>query len=172
MNKTASQKTPLIASFLILLFTAGLFYHLHRKIGENNVLAKENNAKWQEEIRLLGEARLLSRGIEQVKGDASELERHFIKNPDLVPFLDTIEGLAPYAGVTAETRSVELSADKLSLMAGLQAEGSFEAVYKFIRLLENSPYELEFISLDINKVPGQPATWEMQALIKLISFTP
>ena len=37
----------------------------------------------------------------------------------------------------------------------IKASGSFEALYKFLTLLENSPYELDFISMDIQKLGGE-----------------
>jgi len=80
------------------------------------------------------------------------LETHFIKSSDVVPFLNTIEALGPAVGASAEIDSVDTSPDGASLIVELQASGSFGAVYKFLTLLENSPYELNFLSMDIHTI--------------------
>jgi len=97
-----------------------------------------------------------------------------------VPFLDAIEKLAEKVAVKAEVSFVEVAGDNLSLIVEMKASGSFENVYRFITLLENSPYNLEFVSANIQnanaltasadknkKVPEWAATFQM----KLLSFT-
>ncbi|KKS24035.1 MAG: hypothetical protein UU82_C0013G0003 [Candidatus Nomurabacteria bacterium GW2011_GWC2_41_8] len=108
------------------------------------------------------------------------LETHFAKSSDVVPFLDTIEKLALEVGTKAEVNSVDILTDNTGLIVGLKASGSFEAIYKFLTLLENSPYELDFPSIDMHKlaVSGvsdeniQNLKWEATFRIQLLSFVP
>jgi hypothetical protein len=66
------------------------------------------------------------------------------------------------------------------LLVGVKVAGVFEAVYKFLTLLENSPYEIEFLSMDIHKtlvtdVAGKSvggSTWEAILKIRLLTFIP
>jgi hypothetical protein len=58
-----------------------------------------------------------------------------------------------------------------------QTSGSFEAIYKFLNLLENSPYELDFLSMDMHKMApdvvvkgAQNLKWEAVFKIKLLTF--
>ena len=92
-------------------------------------------------------------------------------------FLDTIEGLAPRAGVEAEVTSVDPPGDSAGLRIGIKASGTFTGVYKFLTLLENSPYELEFIGVDIKRETKTDANksvaipkWNAVFKIKLLSF--
>jgi len=121
-------------------------------------------AKWSEEAGRRNETNSLNVLLEKVAPSMAILQTHFAKSSDVVPFLDTIEKLAPKVGATAAVDSVIASSDNTGLVVGLKASGSFEAVYKFLTLLENSPYELDFISMDIQKVDKK---WEAVFKIQL-----
>jgi hypothetical protein len=108
------------------------------------------------------------------------LETHFAKNSDIVSFLDTIEKLAPTVEAKAQVNSVNTSADNSRLLVGLKASGNFEAIYKFLTLLENSSYELDFLSMDLHKIASldninksaADSKWEVVFEIQLLSFVP
>lgn len=172
--KINSKKTQISFSILLFIFSCGIFYYLYNKIEENNINTKEVDIELQEQIKYLDEIRLLRRGVEIIEKEKIELEKHFTQSSNLVPFLDTIEGLARKVGATAETVSVDISSDNLNLFVGLKAEGSFASLYKFITLLENSPHELEFTSLDLSREITQNTKstpkWVVRIRIKLISF--
>lgn len=134
----------------------------------------ENEASRREEVKLLNNS------IETIKRDKALIESHFAKSSDVVPFLDTIEALGPKVGVKAETTSVDISKDNTALVVQIKATGDFKNIYRFLTLLENSPYELEFTSVDIQKggesgvdeqgIPFSNAGWEATFGIKLLSF--
>lgn len=173
--KTNPQKLFLLSAAAFFILFSYVFYFLYDRIEENNALAEESNIKWQEEASRLEEIKSLDRSLKMTTKEREELEKHFAKSSDLVPFLDTIEGLARKAGAAASTTSVDLSQDDLSLLVGLKALGSFQAIYKFLTLLENSPYELEFLYASIYRESAQaaspPSPWEARFVIKLLSFT-
>ena len=100
-----------------------------------------------------------------------------------MPFLDTVEGLAPKAGVKAEVTSVDVLSNSNGLVVGMKASGTFNGLYKFLILLENSPYELEFISMNmqsetvvtVSNTEDKNALvpkWNTAFKIKLLSFLP
>ena len=106
------------------------------------------------------------------------LESHFTQSSNIVPLLNTIEQLSLKVGAKSKVTSVDISKDKTILMVAVGTSGSFNAVYKFLMLLENSPYELEFVSVDMQKT-GAPTVsgkiivspqWEAIFKIKLLSF--
>lgn len=169
--KTNFQKIPLLGAIVFFLFFCGVFYFLYNQIEKNNLEAEKINNEWKKEASHQKELQMLNRGIKMVEKEAEELEKHLAKNSNLVPFLDMIEELAPKVGAKAETASVELSSDKLNLLVGLKAGGSFESIYKFLTLLENSPYELEFLSVMFsrNQLPTA-SVWEAKFMVKLLSF--
>ena len=171
--KTIFSKIPLALSLFIFLIFSYAFYFIHAQVKEKNVLAEDTNLKWQEEVNKLEEAKMLDRGIKAVSRESSTVDTHFGKNSDLVPFLDTIEELASLVGAKAETTSVEISPDKQTLLVGLKADGTFESLYKFLTLLENSPYRLEFTSTQFllsSSQAGSSPMWKAVFMIKLVSF--
>ena len=93
-----------------------------------------------------------------------------------MPFLDTIEALALKAKAKAEVILVDVPKNTTTLVVEVRAEGSFDGVYKFLNLLENSPYEIEFISVDMQKSGvsdpknKEPSKWTSSLKIRLLSF--
>ena len=169
--KISIQQIRLLLSVFLMLVSCYVFYLLYNQVKTNHAISEDMNLKWQEETQRRDETGKLARGLKTVELEKTELEKHFAKNSDLVPFLNTMEDLGVKAGVSVETTAVDVSPDKLGLMVGLKARGSFPATYKFITLLENSPYELEFQSLDIFRAGGEGGTeWQSTVEIKLLSF--
>ncbi len=172
--KNNFPKTPFFLSILLLIFSCSLFYFLYNKIENNYIIAKEFNIEAQKKINYLDELRDIDRGIKIIEKETTELEKHFVYSSNLVPFLDAVEKLASTVNVAAETSFVNISPDNLSLIMGLNAKGSFRSLYKFFTLLENSVYELKFVSLDIFKEVTQNtkniSKWETNIVIELISF--
>ena len=80
-------------------------------------------------------------------------------------------------GARTEVVLVDMPKDKGGLVVGINATGSFESLYKFFTLLENSPYELDFLSLNMqSQITGgelgenQMARWSADFKVKLLSF--
>ena len=169
------QNARLVASVSFMIFFFLVFYFLYHRIESSHKLSEEMSIKWLEEANRRDETENFAKAIKIAEPEIAKLESHFADNSDLVPFLNTIEGIAPKAGVEAETTDVDISQDKKNLILGLKARGSFDAVYKFITLIENSSYEMEFIYLDIFRSSGQGDVsgpmWEATMRLKLITFT-
>jgi hypothetical protein len=135
-------------------------------------------AIWQAEMSRRDSLRALDREAEMISNSKGLLETHFTKGSDVVPFLDNLEKLAPQAGASAQVDSVDATPDGTSLMVNLKISGSFEAIYKFLTLLENSPYELNFSLVDIHKLvtpeslPNnlKNSKWEAVFKMQLLSF--
>ncbi len=120
--------------------------------------------------------RSLANLIDHIESERAVLDTHFVRSSDIVPFLATIESLAQKVGGKAEVTSVDIPQDDSLLVVELKAGGSFEALYKFVMLLENSPYELLFISANIQNpgiqdLPTSGASeWTATFKINLLSF--
>lgn len=163
------KKTPLILSIMFLAFSCFAFFFLYKEINNNKKIAQETQTKWQDEANRRDGIRSLERLVKSITKEKDLLESHFAQSSNIVPFLDTIEKLAVSSKTKSEVVSVDISQDGSGLLVGLKASGNFEAIYKFLTLLENSPYELEFISVNIQKLSAQ-AGWEATFKIKLLSF--
>lgn len=178
--KNNLPKIPLFFTIILLIFFTFAFIFLYKKINENNQKAEEGIATWTKEARRRDDIRSLDRSLKEMEGDRTLLETHFAKSSDVVPFLDTIEKLAPTVGASAQVESVNTIADNAGLVVGLKVSGNFSSIYKFLTLLENSPYELDFLSMDIHilteggmvgKVYKEPK-WEAVFKMQLLTFVP
>jgi len=173
--KSYSVIIQLAFSFIFLAIFAGVFYFLNLTINKNDALAEATNLEWQNEALKREEIRALARALKMVEAESTNLNKHFAYSSDLVPFLDTVEALGVRSGVNlVETNSVNASTDGLSLTVGLNAKGDFNSIYKFASLLENSPYQLQTTSLNMQREGGEGAStnpvWMASFNLKLVTF--
>ncbi|HEV7702407.1 MAG TPA: hypothetical protein VGO63_03140 [Candidatus Paceibacterota bacterium] len=168
------KKTPFLIFILLLIFLSSVFFLLYREIYLNNEKAGLSMTELENEINRRDNIKLLNNSIQSIKQDKALLETHFGKTSDIVPFLDTVEGLGPKAGVQVETTSVDILADGGGLLVKLNTSGNFKNIYKFLTLLENSPYELEVSGMDMqketNSITMEEPGWQAMLGIKLLSF--
>jgi hypothetical protein len=177
--KNNFQKISLLLSAVLFLFLCFAFFFLYEKINSNNQKAQQSTVTWQTEANRRDKLTLLNNSLGEITGDKATLQAHFVQNSDIIPFLNTIEALAPSVGAKAEIDSVENGTNNTGLTAEVKVSGSFGQIYKFLTLLENSPYEIGFLSMDLHKseVPDdsgknvKSSNWEAIFKIQLLSFT-
>jgi hypothetical protein len=170
----------LLLSVLFLIASIFLFFFLYKETMGNDETSKQAETAWQTEADRRNEIKSLDLSIAEIEPERALFETHFVPSSDIVPFLDTIETLATEAGAKSEVSSVVVATDNSGLIVNLDAIGSFQAVYKFLTLLENSPYELEFDSVGLQNVTIDPGTgknkqiqqWQLSLVIKLLTFIP
>lgn len=172
--KNIFQKKSLILSVIFFIFSFFIFYFLYNTINNNKedlFLAQE---KWQTEYLRRENIKSLVNLLKIIESEKTLLETHFVKNSDIVIFLDTIEKLAKDVGAKAEIANV--NKDNSSLSIEMKVEGDFETIYKLILLLENSPYNMEFIFVNIQNLNGVDLSitknpqWIATFKIKLLNF--
>jgi len=171
-------KMPLFFSIIFFIFSCSAFFYFYKTINDNNKKSQLAEIQWQTETFKQDEIKTLDYSVKIIEKERAQLETHFAQSSDIVPFLDTIEELAPQAGTKAEITSVDVLKNYAGLMVGMKAMGTFNSLYKFLILLENSPYELEFVAMDIQKetLPDvenknkQDSKWNAVFKIKLLSF--
>ncbi|MFH1200949.1 MAG: hypothetical protein V1484_01305 [bacterium] len=174
------QKILLFISATLLLLFCFTFTFLYQKINDNNQKTQQDTISLQTETHQRDDIASLTQTLQKIISDRILLENHFIKNSDIVPLLNIIERLAQEAGVSSQIDSIDTQTDKAELIIELKASGRFEAIYKFLTLLENSPYVLDFRSMNIHKMPSPVvpdknianASWEVVLKIQLLSFIP
>jgi len=172
------QKMPLFFAVLFLSVSSCAFIFLYKQIDGNTKVAEQAQTAWQAESDRRGEVESLDRLLTTTEEERGSLESHFAQSSDVVPFLDTIQQLAVSAKATSAIASVSILQDKTGLMIDVTASGSFASLYKFLTLLENSPYELNFISVDLKTDESVGADgkttpsgkWTADFEIKLLSF--
>ena len=178
--KNSLQKILLFISITLLLLFYFAFVFLYQKINDNNQKTQQTTISLQKESNRRDDIASIDRATKKIFADRILLESHFIKSSDVVPFLNTIEKLAKESGVLAQINSVNTKTDNTELTVDLKASGRFEAIFKFLTLLENSPYLLDFISMDMQKLSSlteiskniNNSNWGVVFKIKLLSFVP
>ncbi|PIP68851.1 hypothetical protein CO033_01770 [Candidatus Nomurabacteria bacterium CG_4_9_14_0_2_um_filter_32_10] len=170
------QKKSFILSVVFFIFSCFVFLFLYRVIDNNKEDSRLTQEKWQTEDIQRKNAKSLFDSIKTVETERALFETHFVQSSDIVPFLDTIERMVEKVGIKAEVVSVDIAKDKLSLMIEIKAVGSFEIIYKLIMLLENSPYDLEFVSVNMQHLDAgdlsisEKSQWGAIFQVKLLSF--
>jgi len=165
MKKNLQKILPII-SLMFFIVCCFVFLFLNKEVNINNKAFEDNEIKWQQETERREGIRLLNNSIRKIENEKDLLETHFAQSSNIVPFLDTMESLGTKVGAKTEITSVDIPKESNSLNIEMKISGSFEKIYKFLLLLENSPYKLEITSIDISK----QNTWEANLKIKLLSF--
>ncbi len=172
-------KNMLVPSVLLLLLSVAAFLFLYATIDRKNKELLKAQTEWQSETKKFDDIKQLERSMKAIENERALLQTHFAKSSDAVPFLDSLERLALSVSVKSEITSVDVGKNNSNLIVLIRSSGSFENLYKFLMLLENSAYELEFLSVDMQKVGGVEGAlgtdipeWESRLRIKLVSFLP
>ena len=143
-----------------------VFLFLNREININKKIFEDNEVKWQQETERREGIKLLNNSIKKIETEKDLFETHFAQSSNIVPFLDMMESLGEKVGAKTEVTLVDIPKEGNILVVEMKVLGSFEKIYKFLLLLENSPYKLEIVSVDISK----QNIWEASLKIKLLSF--
>jgi hypothetical protein len=176
--QTKFPKLAFIFSILFFIATCFGYYFLATKINNNEDEFNAKTISWQMEASRRDGIRALNDSIKAIAEERANLDTHFAASSNVVPFFDSIEALGPKVGVDAQVTSVELPVKDPGLIVGVSATGSFEGVYKFINLLENFPYELDFVSMDIHTKDtggvtpkaGTKSQWVATFKVRLLTF--
>lgn len=174
--KNIFQKKSLILSIIFFIFSCFIFYFLYQTINSNKVNLVLAQEKWQTEHLRRENVKSLIDLLKKIESEKKLLETHFVKNSDIVIFLNAIEKLSKDVGAKSEIDNVDVAKDNSSLTVEMKVEGDFETIYKLILLLENSPYNMEFISVNLQNLNGVDLSitknpqWIGTFKIKLLSF--
>ena len=172
----------LIFSGLFLFISGVGFLFLYRSIDTNHNLSKKlsNDYKTEESRRI--EIQSLNKAISEIDEEIALLDSHFIKenqkDEEITLFLTSLEELANAVDSKTEVVSVEIPNEKSKeFFISLRTEGSFNSIYKFLLLMENSKYELDVVSMRLLKESNgenlekkELPKWRAYFKIKIISF--
>lgn len=175
MYNPNAQVKFLLGAILFFIVSVVGFYILYRQIGVNQTKRDELVGQWMAEERKREQMKELDVNVNNLGIKKDLLNSHFAIGSDIAPFLDSLEKSASSLGVEAEVISVNENQDKTGLLVGLRTAGSFEEIYKFIMLLENFSYEIDFSLINIDKrtsekKDGTATSWEALFRFQLLSF--
>lgn len=168
----------LIFSGLVVVFFCISFFFLYRQINLNNKSFAEASIAFSTEEQRRGDIQSLNKVLSQIQNEIIFLDSHFLRSSDIAPFLDSLEKSAASVGDTAEVVSVDYQDIKnKGILIGIKVAGSFEDIYKFLLLLENSKYELSIVSAKFTRESTGSESegsslpkWRADFTIKIISF--
>lgn len=181
------KKNFIALAFIAFLLFAIAFWFLYHEIQKKNNDSEKVLTEWQIEDSRRTEIKTIMKSVNSIQANNEIINTHFANGSNLVPFLDTIDSFAPQVGAEDEIISVDILPETKELIVGIKVLGSFESVYRFLTLLENSPYEIKFLAVDIQKVSstqggntvgaesekkGKVYSWEGLFKIKLLTFIP
>jgi hypothetical protein len=177
------RKNYIILAVIVFLLFAIAFWFLYHEIQTKNDSSEKILTEWQTEDSRRTEIKTIMKSASSIETNNEIISQHFVNSSNLVPFLDTIDSFAPKVNAEDEITFVDILPDTKELVVGVRVFGSFESVYKFLTLLENSPYEVQFLSVDIKKSSGIETSnktslisksypWEGLFKIKLLTFIP
>jgi len=175
--KTDNLNKYLLSAIAFLLVSIGFVLFLYRQISINIKVTDQIEAQWASEIETQEKIKELELSVSQILEERTSFESHFVRNSDIVTFLDTIEQLATNVSAKAIISTVDTAQDPPSLLVGIRASGSFEALYKFMMLIENAPYELEIESFDLRKEGSVSDSdtfkpeWSVTLRVNVLSFS-
>lgn len=169
-------KIILIVSMVFLLCSATAFFLFRSVIIGKSKILEEGQAAWQAEAIRREEIKVLDQTLRGIQEERAKLETHFVRSSDAVSLLDTLETLATSVSAKAEISSVDVAKDGTHLLVGVRASGTFAALYKFLTLLENSPYEISFGLVDFRKSLEESTAplpqWGATFQLRVLSFLP
>ncbi|MEI7765528.1 MAG: hypothetical protein WCI93_02995 [bacterium] len=174
--KNKSTKIFLPPLVLVFLVFCSLFIFLYIQTKGNIKIAEQTEADFQKEVSHREEIKDFNNSFKSIEEERALLETHFAQSSDIVPFLNKIENMASSVNTKVEVSFIEVAKDNTGLVLEMRDTGNFEQVYKFLTLLENSPYELEITLVEMNKISIEEKNninkkvWEALYKIKLISF--
>jgi len=177
--KSASTKNRIFLAVGFFILASLIFVFLYRETMNNHKISEDSFSEWKKESSKRDEIMSLNRSIASVTEKKNLLETHFAKSSDVVPFLDFLENLAKTVGVKAGVSLVDLPEKEAGLIVEMKVAGDFKTIYKFLKLLESSPYQLELTSVNLQNVAQEETTnkssdkkteWEALLRIKLLSF--
>lgn len=168
------KKVPFALSLVFVALSCTLLFLVFQKIDENKTKFRATELEWQKEASRRLELKSLGILLRQTTAERAEIGSHFARPSNVVPFLDSVEEMARSVGADPEVVAVETPPGSSDLFVVVRADGRFESIYKFIELLENSPYELEFTLLNIERknLDDTGAEWGAYLKMKLLSYLP
>ena len=173
--KNKSVTNLLLISISLSFVFCFVFIFLYRGINKNIKTTDKLKTELSEEMSRREEIKDFNESFKLIEQERNLFETHFVQHSNIVPFLNKIEDVAKSVNTQIEISLVEISKDNIGLVIQMENTGTFSNIYKFINLLENFPYELEFSSINIysDYTENKKSTdnlWKANITIKLISF--
>ncbi len=149
---------PLITALLTLLIAGGLYgggyYLLNRQEAKAEELGTEIGKKNLE----LAKAARAHAALASLSADEETLDQYSIRKADVVPFLESIQGVGRPLGSKVDVLSVgDVQDGKHARIAlSISITGSFDAVVRTLGAIEYGPYDGVITNLSLDTATNDP----------------
>lgn len=165
----STKRTIFIAVLLISLSLMTFGFIVYQIISQGQALTAQLAALAEQEAQESSYLKL-ERIARETTDERELLQGYFLRQEsESIDFLNLVETIAPKAGVTLETDSLELLQEKNSEEAWVQATFSFggsrENVQNFVQVLETLPYVSRLTTLEMSA--RSSALWQAKVTLQV-----
>ncbi|GEM_PF-1753551 len=174
-----TKKAQIVLIVLAILNIVAIFGYgfMFYKISTEKSRTAETLSLLKSEVKKESTLRFLAETLDKTTIERGKIDRYFVDIKGSAVFLERLQFFGKQAGVSVRLENVDIE-DKTVLRVNLATNGGFGETYKFLELLENTPYAIEVKSININKVRvslddkknTSPNNWSGVFTIRLLSF--
>lgn len=155
-----TKKMLIIASIVTLVILSvyiAFFLYVGSKNKSISILSNEVDFVVQKEIRL----RSIQSLIKNTEEERKKLNLYFVKQDTIVDFIETIEELAVFSGVTIEIASVsvdDIGGDESEvgelLRLNFEVIGTWQDLFYLLAFIESLPFEITLNQVNFHTISG------------------
>src|SRR3989338_5198179 len=145
--KSINKKTKIMIFVSILLCILSFVFYTYciYFINDKNKIIDDLEVYIVSQTKKQSEINSLKNELKKTTDKRESLSSHLVLTSNVVKFLENVESLVKESNTEVKISSVEFTKDKpVKLEVSFKAVGSFESLYKLLRLTENIPFEVEF----------------------------
>jgi len=164
-----SLSIGLVLAFVSVALYVGGYAMLQREHSKVKDLVLQSKQEALETKQLQSTRHLINDTQEQ----RERLNKYFITADEIVSFIEQIESLGEFTGVSFELNSVDvIDADADALLLKFTTRGSWEKTYRLLALIESLPYNIDVERVRVLKESsvGRGSEWRGDFNIRLDSF--
>jgi hypothetical protein len=146
----------IIISFIALVIGTGILSVMVYVVHKKELVLQEQRIAVHKQLQQEEAFRKLERLADASKADRDSLSQYFLhKESDSIDVLTLVEGMAPKAGVTLETKGLQKVSDKDTKTDWIEISFDFSGkhadVERFLAILERLPYLSYMTSVNLNQ---------------------
>lgn len=168
------KKPPtLVLVFFLCLFLAGVYYWIFSVVEKS----KEEIVSLKTDLAIAeakqARVKLLEAFIKEIAEDKNSIEDAFVDDRTIIKFIEEMERIAEISKVSLEIESASLpvSGQDLGPRFKLTVEGGFGHLFRYLKLLEDSPFQVLFKEVAFIKPDSAGrGSWTLNAELIVLSY--
>jgi Tfp pilus assembly protein PilO len=142
-------------AFASVVFYILFFNNIKEKNNTISAIANDIDIAIQKETKLKSVKDI----IKDTKQGREKIDTYFIKDDEIINFIEEIEKIGRDIGVDVEIISVSISDSKLQqdniselLNLSLEAQGQWGRVFHFLAFIENLPFKINILTMNLTAI--------------------